>query len=72
MHRNNVRVDSRFQKAVEYQLKNPNLTIRDAMKLANFSLWEQEDKSKYVMVVSLLNKTKKMTLPHLLHINQSP
>ena len=59
MHRNNVRADSCFQKAVEYQLKNPNLTIRDAMKLANFSLQEQEDKSKYMMVVRLLNKTKK-------------
>jgi hypothetical protein len=52
-------VDSRFQKAVECQLKNPNLTICDAMKLANFSLWEQEDRSKYMMDVGLLNKPKK-------------
>jgi hypothetical protein len=29
------------------------------MKLANFSLLEQEDKSKYMMDVCLLNKTKK-------------
>jgi hypothetical protein len=43
MHGNNVRADSCFQKAVEYQLKNPNLTICDAMKLANFSLREQEE-----------------------------
>jgi len=59
MHRNNVRADSCFQKAIEYQLKNPNLTICDMMKLAYFSLREQEDKSKYMMVVCLLNKTKK-------------
>jgi hypothetical protein len=59
MHRNNVGVDSCFQKVVEYQLKNPNLTICDAMKLANFSLQERDDKSKYMMVVCLLNKTKK-------------
>jgi hypothetical protein len=59
MHRNNVQADSCFQKAVEYQLKNPNLTICDTMKLAIFSFQEQEDKTKYMMVVCLLNKTKK-------------
>jgi len=58
MHRNNVRANSCFHKAVEYQLKNPNLTIHDT-KLADFSLRKQEDKSKYMMVVCLLNKTKK-------------
>ena len=36
-----MRADSCFQKAVEYQIKNPNLTVGDAMKLANFSLWEE-------------------------------
>jgi len=54
-----VRADSRFQKAVEYQIKNPNLTVCDAMKLADFSLREREDKAKYMMVIRLLNKTKK-------------
>jgi hypothetical protein len=54
-----VRADSRIQKAVEYQIKNPNLTLCDAMKLADFSLREQEDKAKYMMVIWLLNKTKK-------------
>ncbi len=46
MHRNNVQAVSCIQKVVEYQLENPNLTIRDAMKLGNFSLWEKEDKLK--------------------------
>jgi hypothetical protein len=59
MPRNNVRADSRFQKAVEYQIKNPNLTVYDSMKLADFSLREREDKAKYMMVIRLLNKTKK-------------
>ena len=59
MPRNNVRADSRFQKAVEYQIKNPNLTVYDSMKLADFSLREREDKAKYMMVLRLLNKTKK-------------
>jgi hypothetical protein len=59
MPRNNVRADSHFQKAVEYQLKNPNLTVCDAMKLADFSLQEREDKAKYMMVLRLLNKTMK-------------
>ena len=59
MPRNNVRADARFQKAVEYQIKNPNLTVCDAMKLADFSLREREEKSKYMMVLRLLNKTKK-------------
>ena len=54
-----MRADSRFQKAVEYQLKNPNLTVCDAMKLADFSLWEQEDKAKHIMILRLLNKTMK-------------
>ena len=53
-------MDSCFQKAVEYQLKNPNLTVRDAMKLANFNLREREDKAKNMIFVRLLNnKTKK-------------
>jgi len=59
MPRNNVRADSCFQKAVEYQINNPNLEVCEAMKLANFSLREQEDKAKYLMVHQLLNKTKK-------------
>ena len=59
MPRNNVRADSHFQKAVECQINNPNLEVRDAMKLANFSLREREDKAKYMMVLRLLNKTKK-------------
>ena len=54
-----MRADSRFQKAVEYQIRNPNLTVCDAMKLDDFSLWEREDKAKYMMVIRLLNKTKK-------------
>ena len=54
-----MRADSRFQKAVEYQIRNPNLTVCDAMKLADFSLREREDKAKYMMVIRLLNKTKK-------------
>ena len=54
-----MRADSRFQKAVECQINNPNLEVRDAMKLANFSLREREDKAKYMMVLRLLNKTKK-------------
>jgi multidrug efflux pump subunit AcrB len=44
---------------VEYQIKNPNLTDYDSMKLADFSLQEREDKAKYMMVIRLLNKTKK-------------
>jgi hypothetical protein len=60
MPRNNVQADSRFHKAVEYQLsKTLNLTVCDAMKLANFSLREREDKTKYMMILRLLNKTKK-------------
>jgi hypothetical protein len=59
MPRNNVRADARFQKAVEYQIKNPNLTVCDARKLADFSLREREEKLKYMMVLQLLNKTKK-------------
>jgi hypothetical protein len=59
MPRNNVRADSCFQKAVEYQLKNPNLTVCNSMKLANFSLREREDKAKSMMLVWLQNKTKK-------------
>jgi hypothetical protein len=59
MPRNNVRADSRFQKAVEYQINNPKLEVRDAMKLADCSLREREDEAKYMMVLRLLNKTKK-------------
>ena len=59
MPRNNVQADSRFQKEVEYQINDPNLEVRDTIKLANFSLQEQEDKGKYMMVLWLLNKTKK-------------
>jgi hypothetical protein len=59
MPRNNVRVDSRFQTAIEYLHKNSNLIVRDAMKLADFSSGEQNDKAKYVMVIRLWNKTKK-------------
>ena len=51
MPKNNVQADARFQNAVEYQVKNPNLTVCDAMKLANFSLREQKDKAKYIMVL---------------------
>jgi hypothetical protein len=40
MPRNNVQADSLFIKAIEYQLKNPNLTVCDAMKLAESSLRE--------------------------------
>ncbi len=47
MPRNNARADSCFQKAVEYRIKNPNLTVCDAMKLADFSLREREDMAKY-------------------------
>jgi len=54
-----VRADSCFQKAVEYQVKNPNLTVCDKMILPDFSLREREDKAKYMMVFWLLNKTKK-------------
>jgi hypothetical protein len=57
--RNNVQADSCFQAAVEYLHKNPNLVVRDAMKLANFSPGEQNDKAKYMMVICLWNKTKK-------------
>ncbi len=57
--RNNVQADSCFQKAVEYQLNNPNLTVCDTMKLAIFALREQEDKARYMMVVRLLNKARK-------------
>ena len=53
-----MRADARFQKAIEYQVKN-HLTVCDAMKLADFSLREREDKAKYMMVLWLLNKTKK-------------
>jgi hypothetical protein len=59
MPRNNVRADSRFQKVVEYQINNPNLEVCEVMKLADFSLREREDKAKYMMVLRLLNKTKK-------------
>ena len=59
MPRNNMRADSRLQKAVEYLLKNPNLTVQDGMKLADFSQGEQNDKAKYMMVIGLWNKSKK-------------
>ena len=59
MPRNNVQADSRFQKAVEYLLKNPTLTVQDGMKLANFSQGEQNDKAKYMMVICLWNKSQK-------------
>ncbi len=36
--------------AVEYLHKNSNLTVWDAMKLADFSPGEQNDKAKYMMV----------------------
>ncbi len=55
-----MQADSRFQnKAVEYQINNPNLEVREVMKLADFSLREREDKAKYMMVLRLLNMTKK-------------
>ena len=54
-----MRADACFQKAVEYQIKNLNLSVCDAMKLADFSLREREDKVKYMMGLWLLNKTKK-------------
>ena len=54
-----MQADSRFQKAVEYLLKNPTLTVQDGMKLANFSQGEQNDKAKYMMVMCLWNKSKK-------------
>ena len=63
MPRNNVRADSRFQKAVEYQIKNPNLTVYDSMKLADFSLREREDKAKYMMVIRLLNSLTAIRVP---------
>jgi hypothetical protein len=56
--RSNVRADSRYQKALEYLVKNPNLTVQVGMKLANFSPQEREDKSKYMMVNCLLNKAR--------------
>jgi hypothetical protein len=59
MPRNNVQADSRFQKAVEYLLKNPTLTVQDGMKLANFSQGEQNDNAKYMMVICLWNKSQK-------------
>jgi hypothetical protein len=60
MPRNNVRADSCYQKAVEYLVKNPNLTVQEGMILADFSPHEHEDKVKYMMVICLLNKTDKM------------
>ena len=69
-----MRADSHFQKAVEYQIKNPNLTVCDAMKLADFSLREREDKAKCMRVLRLLNKTKKddfVTPPAQLSITMS-
>jgi hypothetical protein len=59
MPRNNVLVDSCYQKAIEYLVKNPNLTVQEGMTLADFSPHEHEDKAKYVMVICLLNKTDK-------------
>jgi hypothetical protein len=59
MPRNNVRTDSCYQKAVEYLVKNPNLTVREEMTLADFSPREREDKAKYMMVICLLNNTDK-------------
>jgi hypothetical protein len=53
-----VRADFRYQKALEYLVKNPNLMVREGMKLANFSPQEREDKSKYMMVNRLLNKAR--------------
>ena len=37
-----------FQMDVEYLLKNPNLTVCDAMKLADGPLREQEDKVRHL------------------------
>ncbi len=54
-----MQADSRFQKVVGYQINNPNLEVREAMKLADCSLREREVKAKYMMVLRLLNKTKK-------------
>jgi hypothetical protein len=59
MPRNNVRADSCYQKAVEYLVKNPNLTVQEGMTLADFSPHEREDKAKYMMVICLLNKIDK-------------
>ena len=66
MPRNNVQADSCFQLATEYLLKNPNLTVQDAMKLADFSPSVWNDKAKYIMVICPWNKTKiddSFTLP---------
>ncbi len=50
--------DSHYQKALEYLVKNPNLTVQEGVKLADFSPQEHEDKSKYMMVNCLLNKAR--------------
>ena len=61
MPRNNVQADSRFQKAVEYLFKNPNLTIQDWDETSRFFLSAGNDKTKYkyMMVIRLWNKSKK-------------
>ncbi len=66
-----MRADFCFQKVVEYQINNPNLEVREAMKLADFSLREREDKAKYMMVLWLLNKTKKddFIMPPVAHLS---
>ncbi len=48
MPRNNVRVDSCYQKAVEYLVKNPNLTVQEGMTLAGRRLASQHQRESNV------------------------
>ncbi len=55
-----MQANSCYQKAIKYLVNNPNLTVREGMKLAEFGPCEREDEVKYMMVIRLLNKTGKM------------
>ncbi len=57
MPRNNTRVDTRFQKAVELLLKHPTLKVPEAMKLADVSCEEQDCCAKHMIIYRQLTKS---------------
>ncbi len=57
MPRNNTRVDTCFQKAVELLLKHPTLKVPEAMKLADFSRKEQDCCAKRMIMYRQLTKS---------------
>jgi hypothetical protein len=57
MPRNNTRVDTCFQKAVELLLKHPTLKVPEAMKFAGFSCKEQDCRAKRMIIYCQLTKS---------------